>query len=61
MKYNEASNGPDGESWKPEIENEYNRMVKNDVFDVVKKADLKPGTKVIDSTWACKKERNGTL
>ena len=36
-------------------------MIKNDVFDVVKKADLKPGTKVIDSTWACKKKSNKTL
>ena len=31
------------------------------MFDVVKKADLKPGTKVIDSTWACKKTSNGIL
>ena len=31
------------------------------MFDVVNKADLKPGTKVIDSTWACKKKSNGTL
>ena len=36
-------------------------MIKNEVFDVVKKADLKPGTKVIDSIWACKKKSNGTL
>ena len=31
------------------------------MFDVVKKEDLKPGTKVIDSSWACKKKSNGTL
>ena len=31
------------------------------MFDVVKKTDLKPGTGVIDSTWACKKKSNGTL
>ena len=36
-------------------------MVKNNVFEVVKRADLKPGTKEIDSTWACKKKGNGTL
>ena len=36
-------------------------MLKNDVFDVVKKADLTPGTKIIDSTWACKNKSNGTL
>ena len=61
MKYNKVINGPDGEAWKAGIENEHNRMLKNHVFDVVKKADLKPGTKVIDSTWACKKNSNGTL
>jgi len=31
------------------------------VFDVVKKADPKPGTKIIASTWACKKKSKGTL
>ena len=36
-------------------------MVKNDVFEVVKKADLKPGSEVLDSTWVCKKRSNGTI
>ena len=36
-------------------------MVKNKVSEVVKRKDLLPGTKVIDSTWACKKKSNGTL
>jgi hypothetical protein len=36
MKYDEAINGPDGEAWKVEIENEHARMVKNEVFEVVK-------------------------
>ena len=36
-------------------------MLKDDVFDVVKQADLKSGTKVIDSIWACKKISTGTL
>ena len=40
MKYNKAIKGPAGEAWKAKIENEHNRMVKIDVFDVVKKADL---------------------
>ena len=31
------------------------------MFGIVKKADLKPGTKVIESTWACKKKSNRTL
>ena len=49
MTYNEAINGPDGERWKAEVDNEYNRMVKNKVFETVYKKDLQPGTKVIDS------------
>ena len=31
------------------------------MFEVVKRKNLPPGTKVIDSTWACKKKGNGTL
>ena len=61
MKYNQATNKPDGKAWKVEIENEHDHMAKNDVSEVVKKADLKPGSKVIDSTWVCKKRSNETL
>jgi len=61
MKYNKTINGPDGKAWKAEIEKEHHRILKNDVFDIVKKADLKPGTKAINSNWACKKKHNGTL
>jgi hypothetical protein len=60
MKYREAVNGPDGDSWKEEIINEHNRMLKNEVFEAVDKESLPPGTKPIDSTWACKLKSNGT-
>ncbi len=56
MKYNEAINGPDGEAWKQEIKNEHNRMVKNQVFEEVNKNELHEGTKVIDSTWSCRRK-----
>ena len=36
-------------------------MVKKKVFEVVKGKKIPPGTKVIDSTWTCKKKSNGTL
>jgi hypothetical protein len=36
-------------------------MVKNQVFEEVNKNDLPEGTKVIDSTWVCKKKSTGTL
>jgi hypothetical protein len=61
MKYKEAINGPDGKAWKKEIENEDDRMVKNDTWEPVKKSPLPKGTKVIDSTWACKKKSTRKL
>ena len=61
MKYEEAINSPDKEGWKAEIKNEHRRMQKHGVWKAVKKESLKPKTKVIDSTWACKKKSNGTL
>jgi hypothetical protein len=39
MKYDEAINGPDGERWKAKIENEYQQMVHNNVFQTVMIAD----------------------
>ena len=59
MTCQEAINGPDGNCWKEEVDNEFNRVVKNIVFKVVLKKDLSPGTKVIDSTWAIKKKSSG--
>ena len=61
MKYEEAISGPDRDKWKKAIADEHKRMVKHKVWKTVKKADLEPNTKIIDSTWACKKKSNGTL
>jgi hypothetical protein len=61
MKYKEAINGPDGKTWEKEIENEHDCMVKNDAWEPVKKSLLPKGTKVIDSTWACKKKSTRKL
>ena len=61
MKYEQVINGPDAKAWRAEIDNEHDRMVKNSVFEPVKRKNLPPGMKVIDSTWACKKKSNGTL
>jgi hypothetical protein len=60
-KYKEAINRPDGKACEKEIENEHDRMVKNDAWDPVKKSLLPKGTKVIDSTWSCKKKSIGKL
>ncbi len=37
-------------------QNEYNCMVKNQVFEEVNKSDLSEGTNVIDGTWVYKKK-----
>ena len=60
MKYQEAVNGPDGESWKEEIVIEHNILLKSKVFEAVDKDSIPSETKVIDSTWVCKLKSNGT-
>jgi hypothetical protein len=61
MNYKEAINWPDGTAWAKEIENEHDRMVNNDAWEPVKESSLPKNTKVIDSTWACKKKSTGKL
>jgi hypothetical protein len=61
IKYKEAINRPDGKAREKEIENEHDRMVKNNALEPVKKSLLPKGTKVIDSTWACKKKNTRKL
>jgi hypothetical protein len=61
MKYKKAINGPDRKAWEKEIENEHEHMVKNNVWEPVKKNLLPKGTKFIDSTWACKKKSTRML
>jgi len=41
MNYKEAVNGPDGMRWQAEVENEYQRMVANKVFEVVLHKDYR--------------------
>ena len=61
MTYNEAINGPDGEHWKAKVENEYQQMLHNKVFETVMIADLPPGAKLINSVWEMKKKSSGVL
>jgi hypothetical protein len=61
MNYKDVVNGPDGVCWQAEVENEYQQMVTNKVFEVVLRKDLPAGTKIINSVWAMKKKSNGML
>ena len=61
MKLDEALNGPDGEKWLKEVDNEHDRMVKNGVWEPVNIEDVPEDATLMDSTWACKKKSDGTL
>ena len=56
LKFDEAVNGPDKKNWYKAIEEEYERFVRNDYFEEVPMNEVKPGTKIITSTWAMKKK-----
>ena len=49
-------NGPDKKNWYQAIEEEYESFVKNDCFEEVPINEVKPGTKIITSTWAMEKK-----
>ncbi len=61
MNYKDAANGPDGVRWQAEVENEYQQMVTNKVFEMVLHKDLPAGTKIIHSVWVMKKKRSTLL
>ena len=61
MKYNEAMKTTDAPKWEKAVEEEYERMVKHNVFKAVPAAEVPKGAKILSSTWAMKKKANGTF
>ena len=61
MKYDEAMNGPDAESWKKAVHEEHERMIEHKVFKPIHIKDIPKWAKVLTSTWAMKKKANGTF
>ena len=59
MKYDEAMK-TDKVSWTKAVEEEQDRMKKNNVWVPRKLEDLPKDTKVLTTTWACKLKSNGT-
>ena len=57
MKFKEAMNGPDSDTWKEESGNEDKRMVMNGVWEPLDKNDFIERVKAIKLTWACKNEK----
>ena len=60
MKYNEAMAGPDKAHWVEAVVDEKKRFDTSKAVEAMSRGQLPPGTKPMDSTWACKKKSNGT-
>jgi hypothetical protein len=60
MNYKQAKASADAAEWQVEVDKEHERMVKNDVWDIVPKASVPPKTKILKSVWAMKTKAEGT-
>jgi len=61
MNYKMAMKTVDKEKWDPSVEEEHNRMVKMNVWEVVKKNKVPNEAKVVSTTWAMNKKVDGTF
>ncbi|VEU33926.1 unnamed protein product [Pseudo-nitzschia multistriata] len=61
MNYKQAMATVDRKEWEKAIKVEHDKMVKYNVFRVVKPKEIPKGTKLFDSTWAMKKKPDGTF
>eukprot|EP00804_Cyclotella_cryptica_P028830 CCRYP_019720-RA/>CCRYP_019720-RA protein AED:0.58 eAED:0.63 QI:0/0/0/0.5/1/1/4/0/888 len=60
MNYKQAMASADAAAWQQEVDKEHERMVKNDVWDIVPKSSVPPKTKILKSVWAMKPKADGT-
>jgi hypothetical protein len=61
MKFDQAMAGADAEQWKEAVKDEHGRMEDHEVFIVVPRDEVPSGSKILTSTWACKKKASGTF
>jgi hypothetical protein len=59
LNYCQVMKAWDKDQWKDEIQNEFERFEKFDVFTPIKRSDMPPGVKPISTTWAFKRKANG--
>ncbi|KAL7563155.1 hypothetical protein ACA910_014434 [Epithemia clementina (nom. ined.)] len=59
LTYKEAMRTPDRDKWQQAVEEEYERMINNNVFIPCPKSEVPAGSKILTSTWAMKKKANG--
>ena len=55
MNYREAMASKDAEAWTEEVGNEKKRFDKFNAFTAVPKNKVPKGSKILTTTWACKK------
>jgi Reverse transcriptase (RNA-dependent DNA polymerase) len=60
-QYQAAMESSDAAHWKTAVEDEYNRMEENKVWDPIPTSEVPRNAKVLSSTWAMKKKANGTF
>ena len=59
MKYDAAMKTKDAAAWKVAVDEEHDRMVNNNVWKPIDRAEIPSNSKVLTSTWAMKKKASG--
>jgi hypothetical protein len=59
LNFNQAMKTNDRDEWMKAIEEEHQKMVDYNVWQVVQPGDVPPNSKILTSTWAMKKKANG--
>jgi len=59
LNYEEAMSGKDKPLWEVAMDEEQDRFVKHKAVKSVPRSSVPAGTRIMTSTWACKKKSNG--
>jgi hypothetical protein len=60
MNYKQAMASKDAAAWQVEVDKEHQRMVDNDVWEVIPKSEVPKDTKILNSVWAMKPKADGS-
>jgi Reverse transcriptase (RNA-dependent DNA polymerase) len=60
LNYKQAMGGNDKGKWLESMDEEKGCFDKHKVVEVVQRSQVPEGTRIMTSTWACKKKSNGT-
>jgi hypothetical protein len=59
MTFEQAMASPDKNEWLKAVDEEYENMEENGVFQVTQTCDVPQGAKILSTTWVLKKKANG--